>query len=33
VANVVAFFASPTASWVHGQDLVVDGSFTMRVGY
>ncbi|MBC7633788.1 SDR family oxidoreductase [Aeromicrobium sp.] len=33
VADVVAFFASPRASWVNGQNLVVDGSFTMRIGY
>jgi NAD(P)-dependent dehydrogenase (short-subunit alcohol dehydrogenase family) len=34
VANVVAFFASPRASWVNGQNnLVVDGSFTLRIGY
>jgi len=33
VANVVAFFASPMASWVSGQNLVVDGSFTLRIGY
>jgi 3-oxoacyl-[acyl-carrier protein] reductase len=33
VANVVAFFASPQASWVSGQNLVVDGGFTLRIGY
>jgi 3-oxoacyl-[acyl-carrier protein] reductase len=33
VANVVAFFASPRASWVSGQNLVVDGGFTLRIGY
>jgi 3-oxoacyl-[acyl-carrier protein] reductase len=33
VASVVAFLASPVASWVSGQNLVVDGSFTLRIGY
>lgn len=30
VANVVAFVASPAASWVTGENVVVDGSFTRR---
>jgi NAD(P)-dependent dehydrogenase (short-subunit alcohol dehydrogenase family) len=33
VANVIAFLAGPMASWVTGQNIVVDGGFTLRIGY
>jgi 3-oxoacyl-[acyl-carrier protein] reductase len=33
VANVAVFVCSPAASWVNGENVVVDGGFTKRVGF
>jgi 3-oxoacyl-[acyl-carrier protein] reductase len=33
VAKVVAFLASPAASWVSGDNVIVDGAFTKRVNF
>ena len=33
IADVVAFLASPRASWVNGTNVVVDGGYTKQVGF
>ena len=33
VANVAAFLCSPAASWVTGDNVVVDGAYTKRIAY
>jgi len=33
VANVAVFTCSPAASWVNGENIVVDGGFTKGVGF
>lgn len=33
VASVAVFVCSPAASWINGENVVVDGGFTKRVGF
>ncbi len=33
VANVAAFLCSPAASWVTGENVVIDGGYTKRIAY
>lgn len=33
VARVVLFLSSPSASWVTGENVVIDGAFTRRIGF
>jgi 3-oxoacyl-[acyl-carrier protein] reductase len=33
IADIVTVIASPLASWVTGQNIVVDGGYTKRVGF
>jgi 3-oxoacyl-[acyl-carrier protein] reductase len=33
IADIVTMIASPLASWVTGQNIVVDGGYTKRVGF
>lgn len=33
VANAVAFLVSPAASWITGENLVIDGGYTKRVAF
>lgn len=33
VARVVTFLSSPAASWISGENVVVDGAYTRRIAY